>query len=241
MSLVTANQPDGTPTWVELGVPDVPRAEEFYRALFGWEYEEWERGTRCLLRGRPVAGFTEGSGWLMYFAADDCDATAKRAAEAGGAVLSAPADTGDRGRAAVLGDPSGARFGLWEGRAHHGCHLVNEPNTLVRNDLATPEPARARSFYAEVFDFTLDGNPDLPGFDFTFLRRRDGHEIGGIFGDPAATPAWMTTFEVADADSVARAAVDAGGSAGPVEDNPYGRIAQLTDPFGTGFAVIARH
>ncbi|GAA1956284.1 VOC family protein [Amycolatopsis minnesotensis] len=48
-----------------------------------------------------------------------------------------------------------------------------------------------------------------------------GHEIGGIFGDPTATESvWMTTFEVADADSVARAAVEAGGSAGPAEDNP---------------------
>ena len=37
MSFVTGNQPDGTPTWIELGVPDLERAMEFYRALFGWE------------------------------------------------------------------------------------------------------------------------------------------------------------------------------------------------------------
>ena len=26
MSLVTGNQPDGTPTWIDLGIPDLDRA-----------------------------------------------------------------------------------------------------------------------------------------------------------------------------------------------------------------------
>ena len=69
--------------------------------------------------------------------------------------------------------------------AHIGCERVNEPNTLVRNDLVTDQPDVTRPFYAEVFGFTLDGNPDLPDFDFTFLRRPDGHEIGGIMGVPS--------------------------------------------------------
>jgi predicted enzyme related to lactoylglutathione lyase len=96
-------------------------------------------------------------------------------------------------------------------------------------------------FYAKVFDFTLDGNPDLPGFDFTFLRRPDGHEIGGIMGDPAATSSrWETLFEVADADAAVARAVAAGGSASAPSDFVYGRIAQITDPFGTQFSVGAQ-
>lgn len=42
----------------------------------------------------------------------------------------------------------------------------------------------ARDFYVAVFGYTLDVNPDMPELDFTFL---DGHEIGGIAGDPKAT------------------------------------------------------
>jgi hypothetical protein len=80
---------------------------------------------------------------------------------------------------------------------------VNEPGSLVRNDLVTPDPEPARAFYAAVFDFTLDVNQDLPGFDFTFLRRPDGHEIGGIMGiEGAPSSSWSTTFEVADTDAV---------------------------------------
>jgi len=39
MSYVTENQPDGTPTWIDLGVPDLERAMGFYGSLFGWEFE----------------------------------------------------------------------------------------------------------------------------------------------------------------------------------------------------------
>lgn len=92
-----------------------------------------------------------------------------------------------------------------------------------------------------MFDFTLDGNQDLPGFDFTFLRRPDGHEVGGVMGLPdAPASAWSTTFEVADTDAVAAAAGAAGGGATDPEDFVYGRMATITDPFGAEFSVIAR-
>ncbi|MFC8667698.1 VOC family protein [Streptomyces sp. NPDC057199] len=250
MSLVTTIQPDGTPTWIDLRVSDPERATEFYGALFGWEYAPDSAGTglgtMCLLRGRPVAAIaqapaTTNPGWTMYFATADCDGTAKRVADAGGSVLTAPADIGEHGRAAVAEDPVGARFGLWEARAHVGCEIVNEPDSLVRNDLVTPDPEPARAFYTSVFDYTLDRNETLPDLDFTFLRRQDGHEIGGIFGFPVAPGSvWATTFEVADTDAVVGRAVAAGGTAGTPEDTPYGRSATITDPFGVEFSVITR-
>ena len=92
-----------------------------------------------------------------------------------------------------------------------------------------------------MFDFSLDVNQDLPGFDFTFLRRPDGHEIGGIMGiEGAPSSSWSTTFEVADTDAVLARAAEAGGSPGTAEDFVYGRMATITDPFGAEFTVIAR-
>lgn len=96
----------------------------------------------------------------------------------------------------------------------------------------------ARDFYAAVFGYTLDANPDMPELDFTFLRRPDGHEIGGIAGDPRATTSrWGTLFQVDDADAAARRAVDAGGASAEPYDMIYGRVARITDPFGTEFDV----
>lgn len=177
--------------------------------------------------------------WNVHLATPDVDATAKRITEAGGTLVAGPMDVMEQGRMAIASDPTGAGFGLWEGRAHIGCEVVNEPNSLVRNDLATPEPARACDFYSSVFDFTLDRNEDLP--DFTFLRRPDGYEVAGIFGAPGATTSgWATTFEVADTDATVQQATASGGTSTTPEDMTYGRIATVTDPFGVEFSVITR-
>lgn len=249
MSYVTGNQPNGTPTWIDLGVPDPERAMAFYRALFGWDFEvgpaETGGYTLCLLRDKPVAGLAPEPDpaatafwWNMYFATDDCDGTVMRVIDAGGTLVVEPMDVTDQGRMAVAQDPTGNQFGLWEGRAHPGCAIVNEPNTLLRNDLVTPTPEPARSFYTTVFNFTLDGNESMPDLDFTFLRRSDGHEIGGIIAGPDTAPAgWGTLFMVADADATARAAVAAGGEHIGTETTPYGRIATIKDPFGAEFTI----
>ncbi|MER5259584.1 VOC family protein [Streptomyces sp. NPDC002855] len=254
MSHVTTAQPDGTPTWIDLRVTEFDRALEFYGALLGWEYSEepptaGERSATCLLHGKPVAAITQaqvapGFGWTMYVATADCDGTAKRVTEAGGTLLQGPEDVTAQGaRTAIAEDSVGARFGLWQARTRIGCEIVNEPGSLVRNDLLTPTPEPARAFYSAVFDYTLDLNKDLPGMDFTFLRRPDGHEIGGIFGTPAAstsTSNWATTFEVADTNEVVRRATASGGTSTTPEDIPYGRIATITDPSGNEFSVITR-
>ncbi len=63
MSFVTENQPDGTPTWIDLGIPDLEGAMRFYGALFGWDFQvgppETMRYTHCLLGGRRVAALAE--------------------------------------------------------------------------------------------------------------------------------------------------------------------------------------
>jgi uncharacterized protein len=247
---VDTNQPLGTPTWIDLAVPDLDRALAFYAAVFGWEFdvgpEEFGRYTMCFLRGRRVAAISEMRNpstppfWNVYLATDDCDRTAERAREAGGELLMEPMDVADDGRMAIVRDPVGAQFGLWQGRAHHGAEAVNEPGTLVRNDLVTPDPGPAREFYAAVFGFTLDGNQDMPEADFTFLRRPDGHEVGGIMGAPGSTSAWATTFEVAGTDEAVRRALEAGGTSDGATDFLYGRLATITDPFGAQFSIITR-
>lgn len=245
---VTTNQPDGTPVWIDLGIPDIDRAMAFYHAVFGWEYqpgpEETGYYTMCLVRGVPVAALSQPPGagpehwWTMYFATADCDGHAKRVVDAGGTVVMPPMDVMTAGRTALVRDPVGAQFGLWQGRDHIGAGIVNEPNTLLRNDLVTADPEPARDFYATVFGFTLEADPKTPDLDFTYLRRPDGHEIGGIIGEPGrSTSTWTTLFLVDDADTAVRAATEAGGTCLNLEDTVYGRMAVLMDPFGAEFSV----
>jgi predicted enzyme related to lactoylglutathione lyase len=50
--------------------------------------------------------------WLVYFAVDDCDAKAQKAAELGANICLPPADIPSVGRFAVIQDPQGAAFAI---------------------------------------------------------------------------------------------------------------------------------
>jgi uncharacterized protein len=52
--------------------------------------------------------------WLTYFTVPSCDAAVARVRELGGGVLAGPLDLG-AGRSAVVSDPQGAVFALFEG------------------------------------------------------------------------------------------------------------------------------
>src|SRR5690348_16229276 len=133
MSHVTTNQPEGTATWVDLGVPDLDRAMALYGSLFGWGVEvgpaETAHSTLCLRDGRRPAGLIQNPRpeptywWSVSLGADDCDAAFARSAAAGGIVVMEPMDSADQGRMAMILDPVGAQFGLWQGRLHVGCEI----------------------------------------------------------------------------------------------------------------------
>lgn len=134
LALITGPTPEaqylsrmhGAVCWTELLTRDPAAAEGFYAMLFGWKAETQIVGrvayTTFHLEGEEVAGMMmmpdevppeAPAHWAIYFAVDDCDATAARAAELGGAVLHAPTPT-EGGAFAVLADPQGATFNLLE-------------------------------------------------------------------------------------------------------------------------------
>ncbi|WP_433225693.1 VOC family protein [Actinomadura formosensis] len=256
MTQVTGNVPEGTPNWLDIGVPDLERAKTFYGTLFGWQFEDAGAETghynQCLLRGQPVAGMMRTPDdqpgeywWSVYFAADDCDGVLKTATDAGAEVVAPAMDVMDLGRLAVLRDPQGGQFGLWQGRAHPGSRVVNEPGSFVWNELVTPDSGPAGEFYRAVFGYELE---PMPGdMDYTVLRRPDGRYIGGILGGSgivvgggsAEVPSWTTYFAVDNADEAVRK-VRAGGGTVDAEpaDSPYGRSAAVRDPFGVPFHVM---
>lgn len=122
------NEP-GTLCWSELGRRDPEPARAFYGQVFGWvakvnpipgtatsSYTEFS-----LAEGQPpVAGMIQMNEqwpqeirphWMTYFAVADCDATAARAVELGGAAPVPPFDM-PIGRIAVLKDPHEAHFSI---------------------------------------------------------------------------------------------------------------------------------
>ena len=113
--------------WHELNTRDPDTATAFFGTLFGWEAREVGAPgmdyTELRLGETGVAGMITmdenwpadiPAHWMVYFAAEDCDAAAARVAELGGEVHVPPTAIPGVGRFSVVADPHGAAFSLIE-------------------------------------------------------------------------------------------------------------------------------
>jgi hypothetical protein len=250
----------GTFSWVELVTTDPAGAKEFYGGLLGWSFEDNPVPgdgvyTMCSVDGDAVAGVWEQPeqqrqagvppNWFNYVTVVSADETASRAAELGGAVHAEPFDVMEVGRMAVIADPTGAMFGIWEPRASIGAERVNEPGCLTWNDLTTLDPEAAQAFYSGLFGWRYEAMDTGGGPPYSVIRHEGaaGGSNGGVRApgpdEQGVTPNWMPYFVVPSTDGAIEAATGAGGARifGPI-DLPGGRIAVLTDPQGAVFAVF---
>lgn len=253
MSTRTSPWPDGVPCWADVSATDVRASGAFYTAVLGWEVpepdEQWGGYVTAEVDGQMVAGIGPVQGgappsWTVYLATDDVDGVVDRASERGGIVLAPVMDVGPLGRMAVLADPSGAPFGLWQAGTMVGAGRVNEPGSLTWEDLRSTDPQSARAFYGALFDYEYDA-VEMAGPDYaTFRLRSEQAPLGGMgpmMGSPDGTPShWLVYFGVADTDAAVTAAEAAGGSVlEPATDTPFGRMAWLADPDGAAFTVMS--
>lgn len=117
------NEP-GCLTWNDLNTNDAETARDFYGALFGWEFEKaptdqvdyWiiKNGDRSNGGVMQVQQQGMPSVWFPYFAVEDVDAAKEQAESAGASTLAPPMDV-PAGRFAVLRDPQGAAFAVFNG------------------------------------------------------------------------------------------------------------------------------
>ncbi len=245
----------GTPSWVDLGSPDLDAAVEFYAGLFGWEVPESENVEqtggyrRATKDGADVAGMMplmqEGQPtvWSSYVSVEDADATTAAVKDAGGTVMAEPMDVMDLGRMAIFADPTGAVFGIWQPGTFPGAGRVNEPGALAWNELATRDPEAAKAFYGAVFGWGFEDRE--MGEMGTYTEWKLGEDSMGGMMDvsgrlPDEVPAhWLVYFAVENTDAALETVKSSGGgvSFGPI-DIPAGRFAIVTDPHGAAFAVI---
>ena len=255
MSVKTSYKP-GTFCWIDLGTPDQDDAGEFYGALFGWQLKEDENaeqtaGYRTAQRdGNAIGGvmklMQEGQppAWMNYVCVEDADVTAEKAREAGGVVHAEPMSVLDYGRMAIIADPTGAVFGIWQPGKNIGADVVGETGAMAWNELNTRDPEAAKAFYGEVFGWSFEDKEYEGSGAYTAIVLGE-ESVGGLIDVtdrvPAEVPAhWLVYFDVEDLDATLETAKERGGDvpAGPFDIAEIGRIAVIKDPFGAWFAVI---
>ncbi|MFG3136862.1 VOC family protein [Streptomyces sp. NPDC048211] len=245
---LTAPVPGG-PCWIELSTSDVPAAKSFYTALFGWRCETDPReeaggytmahlGDDRVAALSPVYRPGQPPAWTVSFAVEDADAVTEKAKAAGGSLLVGPMDVFEEGRFAVLADPSGAVFSLWQGRAFAGADLFNAPGALGWIELAARESAPALAFYTGVFGWTVTASETYPQWGV------GGEDFGGLLTmdeniPPEVPPHWLPYIAVADVDATAATAQSGGGDLlMPPTDIAHSRsIAVVRDPQGAVFGI----
>ena len=241
----------GTPSWVDVSTPNMGATKAFYSGLFGWEattypemggYTNFTKGGKLVCGAAPTQSPDQHPAWGTYIAVDDADATTQAVRENGGQVAMPPMDVMNLGRMAIFQDPTGAFFGIWQAGQHKGAGVVNEPGSLVWNELDTRDMDAAKAFYTKVFPWTAKTNGE--GAESYTEWQLDGRSIAGgmtineMF-PPDVPPNWLTYFAVADSDATVAKAKELGGSAiMPGMDTDQGRFAVLADPHGAVFAVI---
>jgi len=114
--------------YFEIPVTDLARAQTFYQAVFGFDFETdvidgyemalfpYTEGavgvTGALVKGDVYIPSTQGS--ILYFHTRDIDETLARAVKAGGAILYPKKSIGDLGYVAEFQDSEGNRIALHE-------------------------------------------------------------------------------------------------------------------------------
>ena len=113
--------------------------------------------------------------WNTYFTAEDVDAVAQKAGEAGGTVLFGPMDVFEAGRMVMLQDPQGAAFGVWQPKQHIGCRVKQEAGAMIWNELVTSASASAIEFYEGVLGNRARHHHGADGlYPVTRRRQRGG-------------------------------------------------------------------
>jgi hypothetical protein len=252
----------GVPCWVETWQDDGDAAAEYYGRIFGWEAEQTsssDGGTFriCRLRGRDVAAI--GSPipeeappvptWTTFIQVESAERTAEKVKATGGSVLVGPMESLDGGSLAIVADPAGAAFAIWEQARHRGAQLVNEPGAWTMSMLVTPDPDQAVRFYGDVFGWSTESFSEmtlftLSGFVGGEPQQPVPRDVVAVIAPPGsadgAPPHWSVGFWIRDPDEAARLTREIGGQvlAEPFDIPGAGmRQAALADPQGATFTV----
>jgi uncharacterized protein len=246
------SHPPGTFSWTDLATSDPDDAKRFYTGLFGWDFEDQpvpgDAGVYTMLRkdGKDVAALFQAregmpTFWGAYVTVESADSAAAKANELGGTLVMEPFDVMDVGRMAVVHDPTGAIFSVWEPRGSIGASLVNVPGAITLNQLNTTDPQSAERYYTELFGWRIE---EMSGGAAPYWGIYLGDRVNGgmmqMPPDSGAPSHWLTYFGTEDVDRDAGRVGELGGQVTlPPMDVPGGRILVAQDPQGAFFGLFA--
>ncbi len=155
---------DNNFVWTDLSTFDLEVAKTFYSNVFGWEYfGNGEGYFMAMASNQEASGLYETpekfrqmnmpSFWMSYIQVENLEQTVKKAKESGGIIELV--DTEQQiGKIALIRDPSGAGFTVYEGNQLNA-RTQNTIGTMVWNDLFVSDASLVIDFYKHIFDWQI--------------------------------------------------------------------------------------
>src|SRR6201996_2492885 len=180
--------------WHELMTTDTDAASDFYSRVVPWKAEDSGMPSYSLwMSGKVRAGglmalpADDGSAtpphWIIYVGAPDVDATVEAAEKLGGKVLKPAADIPNVGRFAVLSDPRGAAFAVFNPSSmpEEGMGPGGGVGDFTWHELATTDLDAALSFYSELFGWAKGATHDMGEMGTYQIISFEGADVGGAY------------------------------------------------------------
>lgn len=236
-------------TWFELLTADKDAAAQFYGEVMGWKVQtmDMEGGMKYSAFGPGeslVGGFADlpapnvAAHWVSYLSVKDVDAAARAIQGQGGQPLMDAFDVPSVGRMQPVADAQGASLFLFH-NAHGDDPSGSGPGHFHWNELVTPEPEAAVSFYEKALGYSHE-TMDMPNGTYFVLKNGDSPR-GGVVKREADGPAhWQQFFQVDDCDAALKRAKKGGGQVvTPAYDVPgVGRVGIAADGEGARIGFI---
>ncbi|MBV8896210.1 MAG: VOC family protein [Acidobacteriaceae bacterium] len=245
--------------WYELHTPDAAAAEAFYQPVLGWATRDAGMPDRKYvlvsagdvpvggLLEKPARAFELGDkpAWVGYIGVGDLGESCERLQKAGGTVHRAAEDIPGVGRFAVVGDPQGAVFVLFQ--PADGVTPPERPGNCtpgmpVWHELAAPDSDSNFQFYAGLFGWTKVSELDMgPGGMYQMFAAGAG-PIGGMMSlmNGAQKSAWLFYFHVPEIAAAMDSVEQHGGKVvyGPAPVPGGALIAHCLDTQGALFGIV---
>ena len=236
--------------WHELMTPDTSGAHAFYSKVVGWKTQPWSTipPTRC---SRPAAARwavrSQAAGtphWLHYVGTTDIDATVAAVKGRGGSVTKEITSMPNGGKYAVLADPQGAAFAVYQTAMDAGKESLAEAWRVLLARAGHHRLDAQRSTFTRRSSVGRSmAEHDMGAMGKYVLFGSNGVQRGGMFNKPPeypGGPAWLGYVRVKDVNDAVKKAKGARGTLvnGPMEVPGGDWIAQFVDPYGAMFACI---
>lgn len=240
--------------WADLSTFDLEQTKLFYADLFDWQISgSPDEYNLCLSKsGDEAAGqyvmpaffqkIKMPSFWMSYIQVDDIQNVVKAARQQGGKVELGPEPFGGdiaNGQIALIRDPLGAGFTVFEGEMLQGKDVYARHGRMVWNELYISEIETVQSFYENLFQWTIDRIGTSDRFD---IKNSVGEPVGNIEQISNAIKGnlefWGIYFSVSDLDHAMKVVNRHSGSI--VYDDSSAGVRQLMveDPQGAVFFLI---